>query len=88
MANFEVFCWNFSSSTNPEFGRSAKLNMCPSQTGRLRDFDSFNEQKKVVPLKASVLSVEKLFTTLPIKCFDHSQKPLNYSAPPIESELG
>ena len=22
MANFEVFCWNFSSSTNPEFGRS------------------------------------------------------------------
>ena len=23
MANFEVFRWNFSSSTNPEIGRSA-----------------------------------------------------------------
>ena len=25
MANFEVFLWNFSSSTNPEIGRSANL---------------------------------------------------------------
>ena len=25
MSNFEVFCWNFLSSTNPEIGRSVLL---------------------------------------------------------------
>ena len=68
-----VKCSNSSSSAKQI------VKICAQATIQGLDFDSFNEQKKVVPLKASTTLcwVEKLFTTLPIKCFDHSQKPLN-----------
>ena len=71
-----VKCSNSSSSAKQI------VKICAQATIQGLDFDSFNEQKKVVPLKASTTLcwVEKLFTTLPIKCFDHSQKPLNWQS--------
>ena len=66
----------------------SQLNMCLYSWVSWEELDSSQWTKKLSAQQQSWLSwVEKLFTTLPIKRFDHSQKPLNCSPPPIESEL-
>ena len=40
MANVEAFCWNFSSSTNPEIERSGFVAVSGKQLTMLFNFDS------------------------------------------------